>query len=756
MADADGYIYWYNHRWYEYTGTTPETMEGWGWQSVHDVKTLAKVLDRWKDAISAGQPFEMLIPIRGADGQFRPFLTRINPAFDESGTLVNWFGVNTDISRQIEAETAFSQSESKFRVLADSMPQMVWSASSAGVCDYFNARWYEFTGVRIGSADGDAWSLLIHPGDRTATMAAWGECLANGAPLHTEFRLRHRDGSYRWVLGRAQAERNDADEITQWYGTFTDIEELVQARQVLKRSNDELEEAVRARTGERNLLATLVEKTDVMIKAVDLDYRILAINPANMREFHRIYGVDAKVGDNLLALLDDQPDQRATVYAAWSRALAGDSFTIIEERGHPSRSRGFYEMKFRPLHNEAGEQIGAYQFVEDVTQKLRDQALLADAQEALLQAQKLESMGQLTGGVAHDFNNLLTPIIGTLDLLQRRGIGGEREQRLIHGAYQSAERARILVQRLLAFARRQPLQSISVDIAELIEGLADLVASATGPNVTFHFDICGNLPAALADPTQLEMAIINLSMNARDAMDGAGTVKIAATLESVGPGEAKPLKPGRYIRIAVSDTGKGMDEATCSRSIEPFFSTKGVGKGTGLGLSMAHGLAAQLGGALMIDSKPGLGTEVAIWLPECLTARLAEERNEGQHNTPPSVGSVLLVDDDELIRESTLDMLTELGFTVSQAASAEAALAAIDGGFYPDILITDHLMPGMSGVELARAVVARKPSMRILIVSGFAEADGIPPDLPRLRKPFVQSDLACHLYGITGKEKLIY
>jgi PAS domain S-box-containing protein len=751
IADADGYIYWYNRRWYDYTGTTPETMEGWGWQAVHDVKSLAEVLERWKAAISAAEPFEMLVPIRGADGQFRPFLTRINPAFDDKGTLVNWFGVNTDISRQIEAETAFSQSEAKFRVLADSMPQMVWSASPSGACDYFNARWYEFTGVPIGSADGAAWSLLIHPGDQPTTLAAWGQCLASGVPLHIEFRLRHCDGSYRWVLGRAQAERNSNGEITQWYGTFTDIEELVQARHVLKRSNDELEAAVRARTGERNLLATLVETTDVMIKAVDLDYRILAINPANIREFERIYGVRATVGDNLLALLDDQPEQRDTVQAAWSRALAGSAFTIIEERGHPSRSRGFYELKFRPLCNEAGEQIGAFQFVEDVTRKLRDQALLAEAQEALLQAQKLESMGQLTGGVAHDFNNLLTPIIGTLDLLQRRSIGGEREQRLIHGAYQSAERARILVQRLLAFARRQPLQSISVDIAALIEGLADLVASATGPNVTFSFDIAENLPDALADPTQLEMAIINLSMNARDAMDGAGVIKIAATQEMVSPGQIKLLKPGRYVRIGISDTGKGMDEATRSRSIEPFFSTKGIGKGTGLGLSMAHGLAAQLGGALTIDSEPGRGTDVAIWLPECLDQRQTIEPETLHIQTQP-VGSVLLVDDDELIRESTLDMLTELGFSVVQAASAEAALAAMDGGFRPDILITDHLMPGMSGVELARAVIARAPAMRILIVSGFAEADGIPPDLPHLPKPFVQSDLICHLYGIARSD----
>ncbi len=745
IADPDGYIFWYNRRWYDYTGTTPAQMEGWGWQSVHDPKKLAEVLERWQAAITSAQPFEMVFPIRGADGVFRPFLTRITPAFDDSGALTNWFGVNTDISPQVEAEAAFVKSEAKFRVLADSMPQMVWSATAEGAVDYFNARWYEFTGLPIGAADGDGWGVAVHPADLEQVEATWRRCVATGEPYHGEFRLRHRAGAYRWLLGRGQPDRDHDGRIVRWYGTCTDIEDIVQARQVLKRSRDELEAEVIARTGERNLLATLVETTDVLIMAIDPAYNIIAINKANADEVLRIYGMRPQVGDNLMELLEGHPDQPIS-RATWGRALAGEEMTIVAPRGDPARERPSYEIRLGTLRDAAGRPIGAFQFAQDVTARLRDAAMLAQAQEALRQSQKLEAMGQLTGGVAHDFNNLLTPIIAALDLLQRRGVGGERERRLIHGAMQSAERAKTLVHRLLAFARRQPLQPVPIDVGALIHGLADLLASTMGPQVALSFEIAGDLPAAKADAGQLEMAIINLCLNARDAMGGGGTIRIAATLEQGGI-EASGLPPGRYVRVAVADTGTGMDEATRARAVEPFFSTKGVGKGTGLGLSMAHGLASQLGGALTIRSEVGVGTEVAMWLPESREAAQAAPTAGGPEAAPSPTGAALVVEDEEYIRVSIVDMLTDLGFAVREAASAEAALQAIEAGYKPDILITDHLMPGMTGVELARAVRARDPGMRVLIISGFAEADGIDPAFARLTKPFLQRDLLRHIRG---------
>jgi PAS domain S-box-containing protein len=751
IADAQGYIFWYNRRWYEYTGKTAAQMEGWGWQSVHDPRNLAQVLERWQDAITSAQPFEMVFPIRGADGVFRPFLTRISPAFDDSGGVTNWYGVNTDISLQVKAEDAFAKSETRFRTLADAMPQMVWSASPTGFLDYHNARWYEFAGTPVGATDGHGWTAMLHPEDSEPALALWRRSLETGEPYHVEYRLRHRSGDYRWVLCRAQPERDEAGCITRWYGTCTDIDEIVQARNVLKRSRDELELAVIARTGERNLLAKIVETTDVMIMAFDLDCNILAINPASADEFQRIYGQRPRIGDNILELLADQPEQQEAARAGLARGIAGEEVTFVAAYGDPARARSHYEVTFRVLRNDAGERIGAFQFVTDVTARMRDQAMLAQAQAALLQSQKLEAMGQLTGGVAHDFNNLLTPIVGSLDMLRRRGIGGPREQLLINGAYQSAGRASTLVHRLLAFARRQPLQSVAVDVGSLIREMADLVAGTTGPQVSVLIEIADDLPSARADPHQLEMAILNLSVNARDAMDGVGRIRIAATRETVAAGQVAQLDPGAYVRIAIADTGKGMDEATRARAIEPFFSTKGVGKGTGLGLSMAHGLASQLGGALTIASAPGQGTEVSMWLPETPDAAPPPADGQRMQAAAPQPGAALLVDDEEYIRLSTADMLTDLGFSVHEAASAEAALLAIDAGLQPDILITDHLMPGMTGVELARAVMARRPGTKILIVSGFAEGDGIDPSLPRLTKPFVQSELATAMAELQSK-----
>lgn len=390
-----------------------------------------------------------------------------------------------------------------------------------------------------------------------------------------------------------------------------------------------------------------------------------------------------------------------------------------------------------------------YAVGRDVTPEKEAAEELENAQEALRQSQKMEAMGQLTGGVAHDFNNLLTPIVGSLDLLQRKGLGGEREQRLIEGALQSADRARTLVQRLLAFARRQPLQPAAVDVRRLVDGMADLLASTTGPQVRVVVEVADDLPPAKADPNQLEMALLNLGVNARDAMPQGGTLRITATRESVRSPRGA-LKRGHYVRLSVADTGVGMDEPTLARAIEPFFSTKGIGKGTGLGLSMAHGLAAQLGGALTIHSREGVGTNVELWLPISTMVPDSDKASDVRVFTGDGRGLALLVDDEEVVRASTADMLGELGYEVQEADSGEAALALIAQGTRPDLLVTDHLMPGMTGVELASALREQLPELPVLVVSGYAEVDGIAPGLPRLTKPFRSAELAECLAALTA------
>ena len=336
----------------------------------------------------------------------------------------------------------------------------------------------------------------------------------------------------------------------------------------------------------------------------------------------------------------------------------------------------------------------------------------------------MEAMGQLTGGIAHDFNNLLTPIIGGLDLLQRRAVGDERAQRTIGSALASAERAKTLVQRLLAFARRQPLQPTSIDVGQLVRGMADLVDSTTGPQVRLVVDLSEELPPAVGDANQLEMALLNLAVNARDAMPQGGTITIAARCERIGRRHSTGLAPGDYLCVSVTDTGTGMDKATLKRAVEPFFSTKGVGKGTGLGLSMVYGLAAQLGGAMTISSKPGLGTRVDLWLQ--VAPQPAEADRQVKVAATANVsGTVLLVDDEDLVRSSTADMLADLGYAVVEAPSAEEGLRLVAQGLQPDVLVTDHLMPGMDGVELARLLREQLPRLRLLVVSGYAEAEGV-------------------------------
>jgi CheY-like chemotaxis protein/two-component sensor histidine kinase len=316
---------------------------------------------------------------------------------------------------------------------------------------------------------------------------------------------------------------------------------------------------------------------------------------------------------------------------------------------------------------------------------------------------------------------------------------------LIDGGLQSAERAKTLVQRLLAFARRQPLQPVSVEIPKLVEDMVGLISSTLGPTIEVRVDLAPNLPLAKADPNQLEMALLNLAVNARDAMANGGELTIKATRQLVRSGGRVGVPEGQYVVLSVIDTGAGMDEATRERAIEPFFSTKGVGKGTGLGLSMVHGLTAQLGGGLTIESTPGVGTTIELWLPES-TSRLGRQDIEvATLGTPIRRGVALLVDDEELVRMSTADMLIDLGFEVVEAGSAEDALQLLKAGTIPNLLITDHLMPGMNGVDLAREVQAIAPKLPILIVSGYAEVEGIAHDLPRLAKPFRNAELAASI-----------
>jgi PAS domain S-box-containing protein len=522
---------------------------------------------------------------------------------------------------RVRAEAALRASEEQFRTLADNIHQFAWMADASGSIYWYNRRWFDYTGTTFETVRGWGWQCVHHPDHLDRVLREFRRCVETGEPWEDTFPLRGVDGGYRWFLSRARPIRDADGHIVRWFGTNTDVTAQREAEAALRRLNETLEQRV----------------------------------------------VDA-----------------------------------ITER----------------------------------------EAMLAKLHEA----QKLETIGHLTGGFAHDFNNLLTPIIGNLDLLRRRLGDNDRAQRLIAGALQGAERAKTLVQRLLAFARRQVLEPRPVDVGRLVEGMRDFVGRSIGPQIQLEVAVPADLPAARVDPTQLELALLNLAVNARDAMPDGGTLTIAVDCERVGRDHPSGLRHGDFLRVAVSDTGTGMSAAVLARAIEPFYSTKEVGKGTGLGLSMVHGLAAQSGGTLTLASTPGAGTRAEIWLPvasEQAETPTPSARGEPVRSRPVTI---LLVDDEALVRTTTAGMLTDLGHRVIEAGSGAQALACLErlsDGACPDLVITDFLMPAMNGAELAREIRARHPDLPILLATGYASLTGnAMADLPLLPKPFQQAELA--------------
>ncbi|WP_207482933.1 MHYT domain-containing protein [Arenibaculum pallidiluteum] len=378
---------------------------------------------------------------------------------------------------------------------------------------------------------------------------------------------------------------------------------------------------------------------------------------------------------------------------------------------------------------------------------LMDVTARRQAEGALRQALKVEAIGQLTGGIAHDFNNLLAIVLGSLELLNKRLPDDPKLRSLCDNAIQGARRGSVLTQRMLAFARRQDLKPQAVDVPELVRGMTDLLQRSIGPQVRIETLFSAEVPRAHVDANQLELALLNLAVNSRDAMPGGGVITIAARPGTVAPEQGGPLKPGRYVCLSVSDTGEGMDEDVLARVQEPFFTTKGVGKGTGLGLSMVHGLAEQSGGCLVLRSRKGEGTTAEIWLPEAETASLAEagEADGSEPETKPEDGrlTVLAVDDDALVLMSTAALLEDLGHTVVKACSGETALDLLRSGQTVDLVITDQAMPGMTGVQLVGAIRTERPQLKAILATGYAQ---LPPEtcenLVRLGKPFDQAELA--------------
>src|SRR5829696_809884 len=398
-----------------------------------------------------------------------------------------------------------------------------------------------------------------------------------------------------------------------------------------------------------------------------------------------------------------------------------------------------------PIYGDDGKLAGFAKITRDVTERRRAEEALADARAKLLQSQKMEAVGQLTGGIAHDFNNLLTAVLGSLELLSKRLPEDPKLRRLLDNAVQGAQRGAALTQRMLAFARRQDLKVEAIDVSDLVRGMSDLLQRSIGSRIRIETRFPLGLAAAQGDPNQLELALLNLVLNARDAMPEGGTIVLSARQETIGPDNPDGLAPGDHVCISVADTGEGMDEATLARAAEPFFTTKGVGRGTGLGLSMVHGVAEQSGGRLLLHSRPGEGTTAEIWLRPADLAAFVDQALPEQTGAPVRARplTILVVDDDALVLMNTAAMLDDLGHEVLEASSGQQALRLLRRGKPVDLVLTDQVMPGMTGLDLLAEIAAEWPDVPVVLASGYAELPaGTDPDLPRLAKPFQQDALA--------------
>ncbi len=685
------------------------------------------------------------------DGSFYPVAFTASPVLGDGDQPIGTVIEARNIAEELARDAALRENEARLRALTDNLPAgMVYQVTtgvdgSARRFLYVSGSHERLTGIppQAVLADASIPYQLIHPDDRPVLAEAEAKAIRSRQPFDVQVRFRRADGDLRWCR-IISAPREQPDGSLIWDGIQIDTTDQKLAEQALRASedrlrdlNDSLEAQVAERTADRDRMWRL--STDIMLVA-RFDGTINAVNPA----WTTVLGWPETelAGCNFLDLV--HPDDRDATLAEMAKLGTGETTFRFENRYRAADGSYRWISWTAVPGDELIHAVG-----RDVTADKARQADLEVAQEALRQGQKMEALGQLTGGVAHDFNNLLTPIVGGLDMLVRRGLGSERERRLIDGALQSAERAKTLVQRLLAFARRQPLQPQAVDLKRLVSGMADLISSTSGPNIEIRVDLPDDLPTARADANQVEMAILNLAVNARDAMPGGGLLTISAKRALAGQEQAA-LHPGEYVWVSVSDSGIGMDEDTLARAIEPFFSTKGVGKGTGLGLSMVHGLALQLNGRLDIKSSLGEGTRVELWLPTSSEPVDGSDRASESPAVPSGRGVALLVDDEELVRLSTADMLLDLGYEVAEASSAEEALRLLGGGLKPSVMVTDHLMPGMNGAELALHVRSQQPDLPVLIVSGYAETVGVAADLPRLTKPFRKAELGESLTALSA------
>ena len=610
------------------------------------------------------------------------------------------------------------------------------------------------------------WLRRIHPADREATEKKFLDAVAGGVRDYTvQYRIiRPSDGALRWISVRATIERDENGEAIRLVGAHSDITEQVEAERALRQSEEEhrkladqlarlnatLAERVEEKTRERDRIWNVSQ--DLLVVA-DLDGVWQTVNPA----WTRTLGWSETELLNRTSQWLEHPDDGGINRLHVVKLGAGDATVRFESRfRHKDGSYRWLSW------TGVSDRDRIYAVARDVTADKAAAERLKATEEALRQSQKMEAVGQLTGGIAHDFNNLLTGIVGSLDLLQTRLDQGRTENvaRYINAAMTSANRAAALTHRLLAFARRQPLIPKAIDANAMIVSLEDLLRRTIGETIDLEIIASGGLWSTLCDPNQLESALLNLAINARDAMPDGGKLVIRTTnaqIDGIDAG-SPALVPGDYIRIDVTDTGTGMSPEVAARAFDPFFTTKPIGQGTGLGLSMIYGFARQSNGHVLIDSKPGAGTSVRLFLPRHHGEADVERAGSSVGDEVAATGeTVLVVEDEPVVRGVIVEMLQDQGFRTLQAADGPSGLRILRLNERIDLLITDVGLPGMNGRQLADQARETRPDLKILFITGYAEnvaiANGfLQPGMEMITKPFDLDNLSQRIRQMVSEE----
>ena len=623
--------------------------------------------------------------------------------------------------------------DGRYRLLVEAIADYaIYMIDCEGRVINWNAGAQRFKGYTADEIVGENFSRFYREQDRAEGLPQRAlQIAASEGKFEAEGWRVRKDGSTFWAHVVIDPVRGADGELIGYAKITRDLSERHEAEASLKRSEQQF-----------RLLVQSV--TDYAIYMLDPKGFVSSWNTGAYRI--KGYEPDEIIGEHFSRFYTEADRANDVPRKALETAERDGRFSKEGWRVRKDGTTFWASIVIDPIRDDEGELIGFAKITRDLTEREAVQRELETAREALFQSQKMDAIGQLTGGVAHDFNNLLMATLSSLELLRKRLPDDPQASRLLDNAMEAARRGASLTQRMLAFARRQDLKPSEVDSPALVQGMADLIKRSLGPSISIDVRFPLRLPSVIVDVNQLEMALLNLVVNARDAMPDGGSIMIAAKEHVVGEGGNGGLRPGQYASLSVIDEGTGMDAGTLARAMEPFFTTKGIGKGTGLGLSMIHGLAEQSGGGFTIESEPGKGTTATLWLPAADAVRVAPTAIVTEPTNPPQTRllTVLAVDDDALVLMNTVALLEDLGHKVFEAWSGEEAIEIFEREPDIDLIVTDQAMPNMTGVELTELVLARRPDLPIILATGYGE---LPPPganqaVFRLGKPFGQADLA--------------